>query len=87
MDKPRLLSSVSKGISGFVLSGEKAPAEPKLSLNTTSFIPRARLKDAVSLMYDISQRRNGACRQFAGLRERKEERHTRATKSQKARCL
>lgn len=49
-----MLSSFSKGISIFVLSEEKAPAGPKLSLKATSFIPRARLKDAVSLMYDIS---------------------------------
>lgn len=47
MHKPRLLRSFSKGISVFVLSGEKAPAEPKLSLKTTSFFPRAGLKDVV----------------------------------------
>lgn len=57
MDKPRLLSFFSKGISVFMLSGEKPPAKPKLTLNTTSFIPRARLKDVVSLMCDISQGR------------------------------
>lgn len=68
MDKPRLLCSFSKGISVFVLSGEKAPAEPKLSLNTTSFFPRARLKDAVSLMCDASQRRNRGLQAVCWLR-------------------
>lgn len=68
MDKPGLLSFFSKAISAFVLSGEKAPAEPKLSPNTTSFIPRARLKDAVSLMFDISQRRNRGLQAVCWLR-------------------
>lgn len=68
MHKPRLLRSFSKGISVFVMSGEKAPAEPKLSLKTTSFFPRARLKDVVSPMYAISQRRKGGLQAVCWLR-------------------
>lgn len=41
MDKPWLFSSFSKGISVFVLSGEKAPGEPKLFLNTHILLPKA----------------------------------------------